>query len=1176
MRRDDTNMLQVSVSGYKGVFDSYEAADEAEQKVEWFARRRETKDAISASFALLELEKYLQLGGAELRRDDEGSDIKLHVLPYHALPAALDGVRTAFEERLRDVRKRQEEAFNTRFPRLEEYAYEIWPVSGVSQTFMVIGATGVGCLYGVYGLLRQLGFEFYAPGADNEQIPARIDFNRAEACFRVPSFPGRRIYSWRKNWADPHLIDWFGKAGINMWGAENPVPGMRKRGIKRGVGNHDMLNRLGYDPDYCIGNPAVVERMTRRMLDLFKAGIWKDADYLDYLGGDMAPRCECAGCRALGNYADREVHVVTILRRALREQYETGSLLHDVPVVYYAYGETEEPPSRPAPADYDPLTTLPQIWPNRCWAHEMDDERCSQDWIQLCYAGMPHEYRAERRSNRSLLESRKLWKMRVGNGGFGFYPYNLAMYFPECSYLTHLGEFRKLRDLGLSLLGYMHIQNGYHQWGMKSLFWYGVTSLMRDADTDPERLQQSFFAFFFKEEAAVAREIARLIDTALLPIQRLKFVLVERMRNDRQLDTAAILGQDDHLAVEGEDKRMPSLEACARLATQALELAEGMRNMNEVRRAWLTYSAGIVHTYFFYLKLRQAMRLGERKEEQLRIAWELHAVSEKLALLKHLPELGISFGHSPNPFEATMIAELVLDLLIRLDLPVGQLEQVLRPETREKIHSSRLPAVGMEMEKEPAYPPKREPLPDIGHERIRFSRKLHTGLRNEGSCFLRHNGAAYWAVVGERLASDGGNKIKGYEIASVGQTEPYVLEVYKGEERIWRRLYQDPVYRQSLGPFVNITAIPESGRAIVTVCVSTPGSGERGEVRAYDLDSGETIWIYRTETIHAGNGSMVGGDLNGDGLTELVFGLNGEIACLQAETGKPVWSFTGDADGRVIICHGSLAMEDIDGDGLPELVFGTEYGTRYAEGRSDMYVLDHQGRPKHALHNLVGDFGSTNTSVVDVDGDGLLEIVTGSLNLVYRKPRHDSVFICFEHYLGNRYDARATGSGRFAAADVNGDGLPEACFISSLRDGGPAAAERPEISIFRLKEGNVTHRLPIPRSWLSTIPLAYDFDGDGLPEFLTGTWYGSGYGCLSEDTFADLYIVNGRGELVFKVTLPDGVYMPSLLSLEGERTQLSFPCYDGNIYIYELPAAGRLERFVCPSASYRRTGEVGL
>jgi hypothetical protein len=80
-----------------------------------------------------------------------------------------------------------------------------------------------------------------------------------------------------------------------------------------------------------------------------------------------------------------------------------------------------------------------------------------------------------------------------------------------------------------------------------------------------------------------------------------------------------------------------------------------------------------------------------------------------------------------------------------------------------------------------------------------------------------------------------------------------------------------------------------------------------------------------------------------------------------------------------------------------------------------------------------------------------------------------------------------------------------------------------------LDDSRLLHEIPIPRSWLSVVPLSFDFNGDGKSEFLTGTWYGSGYGCSSDNTFADIYIIDGNGDILFKKTFNDGIYLPALL-----------------------------------------------
>ena len=469
---------------------------------------------------------------------------------------------------------------------------------------------------------------------------------------------------------------------------------------------------------------------------------------------------------------------------------------------------------------------------------------------------------------------------------------------------------------------------------------------------------------------------------------------------------------------------------------------------------------------------------------------------------------------------------------------------------------------------EPMYPKSVPPLRDRDAAFMREEAPVYTGLRNAGFCYLHFAGENYWAVCGEVITGEDAHR--GYA-APTGEPTPYALRCYRGLELLWERRLYDAAHQLSYGPYPNMVEISEKGEAIVTVCASRSEARKNGFAAAYGLRDGAPRWSYEAPTVFGGNGSVLAGDIDGDGRTELIFGLNGEIACLSADTGVRLWTFSGDEEGRVCICHGSPALWDVDGDGCSEIVFGTEYGTKGVENRSDLYVLSCEGKVKHALHGIMGDLGSTNTAAMQTE-DGV-RIAVGSLNLVYAKPRHNAALHCFGPDLSRIYAPADSCAGAFAAADTDGDGQAEACFVASPRDGGPDAA-RPAIRVIGLRDGRLLYSVPIPRAWLSTVPVAYDFNGDGLPEFLAGTWYGSGYGCFSDETFADLYIVDGSGSVLFNKTRPDGVYLPGLMSHDGTHVMLALPCYDGNVYFYSLPGSRDFNEFLCPAANTARTGEV--
>ena len=130
------------------------------------------------------------------------------------------------------------------------------------------------------------------------------------------------------------------------------------------------------------------------------------------------------------------------------------------------------------------------------------------------------------------------------------------------------------------------------------------------------------------------------------------------------------------------------------------------------------------------------------------------------------------------------------------------------------------------------------------------------------------------------------------------------------------------------------------------------------------------------------------------------------------------------------------------------------------------------------MHNLTGDVGSTNVTVCDADGDGLLEIAVGALNLVFAEPRHEALLYCFEHYLGLRYDPRPVPDGHFAVASLPDRREKLACFLSSMRDGGPRPAP--------VRASGLSVSIPAKR-WRKRPSRAAGFPARPSPVILTGT-----------------------------------------------------------------------------------------
>jgi hypothetical protein len=267
----------------------------------------------------------------------------------------------------------------------------------------------------------------------------------------------------------------------------------------------------------------------------------------------------------------------------------------------------------------------------------------------------------------------------------------------------------------------------------------------------------------------------------------------------------------------------------------------------------------------------------------------------------------------------------------------------------------------------------------------------------------------------------------------------------------------------------------------------------------------ETHWVRHRIFDQTDNESPTFADLTGDGKPELVCITKGQYGYAEPDWQNPAkpWRFHPISPNNKYgnFTHG-MGLGDVNGDGRSDLLEKNGWWEQPASLAGD---------PVWTFHKQPMGAGGSQMHAYDVNGDGLNDIITAlaahEFGLVWYEQYRDGPEIRFREHIimnrepkDNRYGVKFSEIHAIDLVDMDGDGLRDIVtgkrFWSHGRTGDPDRNDAAVLYWFKLaraadKSVDFIPYLIDNESGVGTQVVAGDINGDGLPDIVVGNKRGT-------------------------------------------------------------------------------------
>jgi dienelactone hydrolase len=299
-------------------------------------------------------------------------------------------------------------------------------------------------------------------------------------------------------------------------------------GLREGKRSSHIEGDFG--DNFCTSNQEAMTEWTKNAVRDLADGRYKDADIMNAWTLDGGNWCQCDNCKALGTPTDRNILFVHAYARAIKQAQAEKRINRPIKLLFLAYADVIEPPTRPLPEDFDYDMCIATYFPiRRCYVHRFDAPNCSVNG----------DYRKKLEGWFSDADRRYRGQVCIGE----YYNVSGFKCLPLCLMHTMFYDIPYYYAIGARHFHYMHVTTG--NWGNKALTNWQMARQLWDPATDYIALWKDYFGGRYGPAQDLMRQFYEYLELMLANISQLKYGLARRLEKDEDE-----LFPDPHLRYE--------------------------------------------------------------------------------------------------------------------------------------------------------------------------------------------------------------------------------------------------------------------------------------------------------------------------------------------------------------------------------------------------------------------------------------------------------------------------------------------------------------------------------------------------------------------------------------------------------------------------------------------------